>query len=689
MFGNACRKAFATRKAVFSDFEFYESSGNDAVGFFVHAVYDEDNERIGLIANCISIDEIDKFMQENTGLGETGESYLVGKDLLMRSNSRFASVSTILKEIIDTSATKEWLNGLNGKEKKGVVMDIKEASLYKDYRGIDVLGTYIGFEVTGVNLALMVEIDKNEAFSPVLRLRKIVIGLLILTMITVTIVAILITRYMVFPIKKLSDWARRVAKGDLGYDDISMAKNEIGRMSESFKEVVDSFRQVTEVCEAVAVGDFHKMLTIRSDNDRLGKSVNQMAKNLHEVVDQVNKVTGGDYTAEIVPRSDQDHLGEALSLMTKRLKEVNAENDRKNWLRSHRMELNDKMRGEQDLTTLGRNVVRSLAESVNANVGAIYIIDVDDEIFKLVGSYAFTKRKSITNGFKSGEGLVGQAVLEKQTIVVTNVPDDYIKINSGLGEAAPCNIIVIPLINDDRVIGVIELGAFTEFGDLQLEFFNLVAENIAIAISSAESRTVMVKLLEETQRQAEKLATQQEELRQTNEELEEQTMALKKSEEKLKFQQEELQQTNEELEEQTQELERQKNDVRIKNQALEVSKDELKRKADALELSSKYKSEFLANMSHELRTPLNSILILSKILGTNKDGNFTEKQVELATTINSSGTDLLTLINDILDLSKVESGNMKLNLEFVEFRDLFENIKRKFQPVVDEKGLER
>ncbi|MGR3176869.1 MAG: GAF domain-containing protein, partial [Candidatus Anammoxibacter sp.] len=620
LFGKACRKAFTTRKAVFSDFAFYEPAGNSVVGFFIRAVVNDKGEKIGLLANSIPVDDIDAILQERTGLGSTGESYLVGKDLTMRTNSRFQSESTILKKIIDTTVTREWIKQTRGNG-KGFGRQIK-ASTYSDYRGVDVLGTFSGMEVAGVNLALVVEIDEAEAFGPVKMLQKVVIGLLFVTVIVVILISVVVTKYFVVPIKRVAYWGHRVALRDLSpseeveiVNQIPISGNEIGQVGKSFKEIVESFDELSKVCEAVSIGDFHKHVKIVSENDRLGKAVNQMADNLHSVVDQVNSVAKGDYSVEIVPLSDHDHLGTALLEMATALKKVSAENEKKIWLRNHRMELNDMMRGELDVKALCQNVINYFADCINSQIGAIYLSNKEDDVLKLVASFAYTERKNLSNEFKVGEGLVGQAALEKQTIVISNVPDDYIKINSGLGEAVPHYIIVMPFLYENSVVGVVELGAFHEFTEIQLEFLNLVIENIAIAINSAESRTLMEKLLEETQLQAMKLETQQEELRQTNEELSEQaktlqkseeqlrveqeelrqtneelseqTGTLKKSEEDLKVQQEELQQTNEELEERTEELEKQKDDIKQKNQDLEESKSELKTKADDLELTSK------------------------------------------------------------------------------------------------------
>ncbi|HEM49041.1 MAG TPA: response regulator, partial [Caldithrix sp.] len=308
-------------------------------------------------------------------------------------------------------------------------------------------------------------------------------------------------------------------------------------------------------------------------------------------------------------------------------------------------------------------------------------------VLKLASSYAFTTRKNLSNEYKSGMGIVGQAAKEKKPILITDVPDDYVKINSGIGEAKPLNILVLPFLYEGVVKGVIELGSFHEFTDIHLQFLNMTAENIAIAFHTAESRVELQKLLEQSQVQAEELQAQQEELRVTNEELEEQTQALKHSEEELKKQQEELKKANVELEARTEDLTIQKKEIEIKNTELEHARKEIEEKAADLEMSSKYKSEFLANMSHELRTPLNSILILSRLLYENKKGNLDAKQTESAKTIHSSGSDLLSLINEILDLSKIESGKMIINIEEMSLKQLPAYLKQNVQHVVEEKDL--
>ncbi len=267
------------------------------------------------------------------------------------------------------------------------------------------------------------------------------------------------------------------------------------------------------------------------------------------------------------------------------------------------------------------------------------------------------------------------------------MPDDYITVTSGLGEKQPKNILVMPFVHNDKVTGVIEIGSFEEISELQATFLEEISGGIAIAINSAQSRQQVNTLLEETQQQAADLQTQQEELKSSNEELEEQTQLLKQSEAELKSQQEELQVTNEELEEKTESLQSQKSEIEQKNNSLEQTRQEIEMKAEELALASKYKSEFLANMSHELRTPLNSLLLLANSLADNKDGNLTEDQVESSRVISESGQDLLSLIEEILDLAKIEAGRMDIRMEQVLIQGLADRITERFQHMAEDKSL--
>jgi CheY-like chemotaxis protein/CHASE3 domain sensor protein/putative methionine-R-sulfoxide reductase with GAF domain len=361
------------------------------------------------------------------------------------------------------------------------------------------------------------------------------------------------------------------------------------------------------------------------------------------------------------------------------LKKAENESNDKNWLLSGNFELNETTRGEREASELAQAVITQLCNYLKAHVGVLYLYE--NGILNLSGSYAFSIRKQNASTVKVGEGLVGQAAQEKKTIIFTEVPDDYIKVSSGLGNVTPKNIILIPMVLEDTLKGVIEIGKTQDFSALEVQFLNMVAENLAIVFTAAQSRTKLKELLEETQRQAEELEAQQEELKQANEGLHEKTELLEKSEAELKAQQEELQQANEELEEKANILEDQK-------ERLQNAKMEVETKARELETTSKYKSEFLANMSHELRTPLNSILILSQLLSENKNKSLGEKEVEFSKNIYNSGADLLNLINEILDLSKVESGKMELDIAETIISDIGADLEAVFSELTRSKSID-
>jgi tubulin-specific chaperone A len=334
------------------------------------------------------------------------------------------------------------------------------------------------------------------------------------------------------------------------------------------------------------------------------------------------------------------------------------------WQTTGQALLNDRMRGEQDIRTLAANVINQLCEYLNVHAGMLYKLEGDE--LKLAGTYAY-RRKDLAHQLKVGEKQAGQAALGKRIINV-NIPDDYItNIYSSLGDLLPKNILAAPFVYEGQVIGVVQIESLTEFTPAQMEFLEKALESMAIAFTTAAARAHVNELLNETQQQAEELQAQSEELRVANEELETQTKSLQASETALKEKQNILDQQNREL---------------------MIAQEELERKAKELALASKYKSEFLANMSHELRTPLNSLLILARMLADNKENNLTPEQIESAQIIHSGGTDLLNLINDILDLSKVEAGQMVFNYEAMPLTDLVATVHMQFDHMAEEKGIE-
>ena len=348
------------------------------------------------------------------------------------------------------------------------------------------------------------------------------------------------------------------------------------------------------------------------------------------------------------------------------------------WLRAGQNMLSARIQGEQRLDVLGHEVLAFLTDYLDAQAGALYITEPGDRLRRFAG-YALPSGAP-GDLIRTGDTLAGQAVRETRTLHVTDVPPGYLPVSSALGQTTPAELLVSPATTDGTVHAVVELGFLRRVGAAERELLGRVAESLAIAVRASRDRTRLEELLEETQRQAEELQTQQEELRVSNEELEEQGRILRESQARLETQQAELEQINSALEEQTELLEQQKDDLASAQTALE-------RRAADLERANQYKSEFLANMSHELRTPLNSSLILARLLADNKDGNLTPEQVKFAQTIFAAGNDLLALINDILDLAKIEAGKVELTTEPVPLRHLVETLTRGVQPLAAEKDL--
>jgi HAMP domain-containing protein/signal transduction histidine kinase/CheY-like chemotaxis protein len=494
-----------------------------------------------------------------------------------------------------------------------------------------------------------------------------------------------------------------VANGDLKQKLTVEAKGEIAALAGTINSMIETLatfaEQVTTVAREVGVegklGGQAKVPGAAGTWKGLTENVNQLAANLttqvRAIAEVATAVTKGDLTRSITVEA----LGEVAALkdtineMIRNLRDTTQKNTEQDWLKTNLAKFTRMLQGQRDLPTVTKLILSELAPLVSAQHGGFYLREEADStpVFRLNSSYAYRERKGLRNQFRVGDGLVGECAFEKERILVTDVPGDYIRIGSGLGEAPPLDIVVLPVLFEGQVKAVVELASFHHFKEIHLTLLDQLAETIGIVLNTMEANIRTEGLLKQSQSLAGELQSQQEELRQTNTRLEKQAADLRASEELLKKQQEDLKGANEELERKARQLASQNTEVEAKNREIELAKLALQDRAEQLTLTSKYKSEFLANMSHELRTPLNSLLILSEILSSNPDGNLTPRQEEFAKTIYASGSDLLTLINDILDMAKIESGTMPVQVSEVRLAELRRDVERTFRPVAENKNL--
>ncbi|MCK5893221.1 MAG: response regulator [Endozoicomonadaceae bacterium] len=409
---------------------------------------------------------------------------------------------------------------------------------------------------------------------------------------------------------------------------------------------------------------------------------------LVRINDWVNRVASGEYVkGEVIEQNNEiGQLSRSFIFMMEQLHRVKANNASRDWLQSGFTDLNKALRGDLSMTELCENTLSFICRYLKFQMGAMYVFSDKNQLV-MMGSYAYNVSSDHPISFDMGEGLPGQVAKEGQTICFS-VSDDYFLITSGLGRSRPDRVLVIPIIFDGNVTSVLEFALLGDIEDDAQQFIDGSLSSIGIVLNRVQARERVQNLLKQTTMQANELIQKQDDLRIANQELEHKTRVLSESEEELRSQSEELQQANTELEEKTESMFRQKAEIEIKNVEAEEARNVLIDKAKELEEASRYKSEFLANMSHELRTPLNSMLILASMLADNDEGNLTEDDVESATVINTVGHDLLHLINDILDLSKVEAGKLVLNYEDVLLESIERQMNDQLGAVAKDKGLE-
>jgi CheY-like chemotaxis protein len=452
---------------------------------------------------------------------------------------------------------------------------------------------------------------------------------------------------------------QQVAKGktDINFE----SKNELTGIFSALKEMVGTLNLRVELAQEIAKGNWDVQVELLSKEDTFGLALQKMLSQLKD-------------------RNDK------LLQESQEKSAVLADIETQNWLKTQVGEVNDIVQGVNDLQQVTQAVIQLLATSLSAGHGVFYILNEnthqdEESSLQLLGSYAFSERKSINNQIMLGEGLVGQCALEKKVILLSQVPEQYVQISSALGKHDALNVIAVPIVYENKCLGAFELASFIEFSAIQQDFLRQVGKNLGVVINSVLARQRIDTLLFDTKKQTSLLQEQQEELKSANENLVEQTQQLQVSEAELKQQSEELRVSNEEL------ALRQK-DLQAQKDKISASEQELSIKAKELMIASKYKSEFLANMSHELRTPLNSLLLLAKGLADNNSGHLDETEVEDANIIYDGGQSLLTLINDILDLSKVEAGKLNIHIEAVPLELIKSKLLQLFTPLAKNKNLQ-
>jgi len=464
-------------------------------------------------------------------------------------------------------------------------------------------------------------------------------------------------------VRNIAQVTTAVAQGDLSQKITVDARGEILQLKNTINKMVDQLSafaaEVTRVAREVGtegkLGGQAEVEGVSGTWKRLTESVNQLASNLttqvRSIADVATAVTQGDLTSTITvdAAGEVGDLKDNINQMIVTLRETTRSNQDQDWLKSNLARIGAMLQGHRDLRALSQLIMSELTPLVKAQQGAFFMAepgaDPDDTLFRLIAGYGYRSSSGMPGTWRIGEGMVGQAALEKKTILI-DVPTGAARISTGLTEAEPLNVVVLPVVFEDQVLALIELASFRPFTDVNRAFLDQIVETVGIVLNTIMATMRTEELLAQSQSLAQELQSQSEELQR---------------------QQRELQHTNAEI---------------------ELARRELEERAEQLALSSKYKSEFLANMSHELRTPLNSLLILARLLADNTDGSLSDRHVEFAGSIYDAGNDLLNLISDILDLSKVEAGKMDIAIAPVRVQSLCDDLEQVFQPIADQQVLD-
>jgi len=484
-------------------------------------------------------------------------------------------------------------------------------------------------------------------------------------------------------VRNIAQVTTAVAQGDLTKKIDVDARGEILELKTTINTMVDQLSsfaaEVTRVAREVGregkLGGQAEVEGVSGTWKRLTENVNELAGNLTRQVRAISQVTSavaaGDLTRTISVDAEGEvaELKDTINTMVDTLRETVQASRDQDWLKTNLASIGSMMQGHRDLEVVAELIMEELAPLMGALHGTFFLAEQagDETSLRLIAGYGLRADKDAPMQYRIGQSLIGQVAKSKRLVVVDEIPHGYIKISSGLGEAPPANLVVFPLLFEGEVLGVVELASFSRFTPIQIDFLEQFAETLGISVNAIIANSRTDTLLDQSQRLATELQARSSELQARSEE---------------------LQRSNADLEDKAELLAAQKQDIEAKNSEIERARAEIEERARQLALASQYKSQFLANMSHELRTPLNSLLILARLLAQNPGRNLTGKQVEYANVIHSAGSDLLQLINDILDLSKVEAGRMDLHAERFTLAALIEDLQTTFQPLTTEKGLD-
>lgn len=504
-------------------------------------------------------------------------------------------------------------------------------------------------------------------------------------------------------VRNIATVVSAVANGNLKRKLMLLAKGEIAELVDTINSMIDTLDifadQVTSVAREVGVeGKLGAQARVPGASGLwrdLTDNVNQLADNLtiqvRAISDVAKAVTKGDLTRQIgvAASGEVASLKDNINEMIRNLQDTTLKNTEQNWLKTNLTMFARLMQGQRDLWTVSNLVLAQLAPLISSHQGAFYILDTEenDLTLRLLGSYA-NQKGDLPETLKLGEGLLGQCAMDRQPIVIENVPQQFFKVNSSLGVTEPGHVAIFPVLFEGQLLAVIEVATLHHFAPIHLSFIEQLTEDIGIVLNTIQTNTRTEDLLAQSQTLAKELRQQQLEMTETNKRLEQQTVSLQKSQQQLRQKQDELEVTNLQLEERATQVLLQKEDVEQKRREIERAHRALEEKAEQLALTSKYKSQFLANMSHELRTPLNSLLVLSQILLENNEGNLTQTDIDFLTTIYDAGSELLELINDILDISKIESGTVSLNMSEVILKDSIADVERAFRQSMSRKNID-